>query len=190
MPPYHHGNLRQTLIDATMTSVREGRAASLSLRGIATSLGVSPAAMYHHFTDKTHLLEAVVGEIGCLLIDRMRAAKRDAPAGQGALALGYAYLDFAAEEPALFAEMMSRGDCPPGQLAQSEALALVVEALREENLVAEPTDENLHLASIAAWALAHGFAALVASRMVSLSEAKAAFAADVTARQQLGSRAG
>lgn len=57
--PYHHGDLRASLV-ATATQLLESEgAAALSLRRVAREAGVSHAAPYRHFRDKHELLEAV-----------------------------------------------------------------------------------------------------------------------------------
>jgi AcrR family transcriptional regulator len=57
--PYHHGDLRRSLIEAGLELVREGQVWSFSLREVAKLAGVSHNAPYHHFADKRDLLIAV-----------------------------------------------------------------------------------------------------------------------------------
>lgn len=56
---YHHGNLRQTLIDIACSDIREKGVDGLSLRAIAKKAGVSANAPYRHFSDKRALLIAI-----------------------------------------------------------------------------------------------------------------------------------
>ena len=56
---YHHGNLRQTLIDAAVQLAEEGGPESVSVREAAKRAGVSPGAPFRHFTSKTALMTAV-----------------------------------------------------------------------------------------------------------------------------------
>src|ERR1700743_3746946 len=60
--PYHHGDLSRALIDAARRILEAEGPQALSLRAVAREAGVSPAAPYHHFKDKTELLEAVAHE--------------------------------------------------------------------------------------------------------------------------------
>jgi len=53
---YHHGNLRQALLDAAVVAIRESGPENLSLRAIARRVGVSQTAPYRHFADKNDLL--------------------------------------------------------------------------------------------------------------------------------------
>ncbi len=66
---YHHGNLRQSLIDAAMESLEEVGLEELSLRSLAESLGVSKAAPYRHFASKRDLLVALAAEGYSLFAD-------------------------------------------------------------------------------------------------------------------------
>lgn len=57
--PYHHGDLRASLVEAASRLLEDEGAAALSLRRVAREAGVSHAAPYRHFRDKHELLEAV-----------------------------------------------------------------------------------------------------------------------------------
>src|SRR2546428_12445613 len=71
---YHHGDLRRALVDAALALISEGELGTFSLREVARRAGVTPAAPYHHFKDKTALL-AAVAEGGVLaLFGRLEAA--------------------------------------------------------------------------------------------------------------------
>ena len=86
---YHHGHLREELIAAAMLSVKTGNIDKFSLRATAQQLGVSPAAVYHHFADKTALVNAVIRETGILLNQKLHAALDPEPAdGEHAMVLG------------------------------------------------------------------------------------------------------
>ncbi len=56
---YHHGNLRQALLEAAVPVLRDKGIVGLSLRELAVTLGVSHGAPYRHFHNKTELLEAI-----------------------------------------------------------------------------------------------------------------------------------
>ena len=56
---YHHGNLRQALIDAGIKIITENGESALSLRKVAAACDVSHAAPYAHFNDKEDLLDAI-----------------------------------------------------------------------------------------------------------------------------------
>ena len=60
--PYHHGDLRRTMLAAAVSAITESGSAAVSLRELARRAGVSNAAPTHHFGDKAGLLTAVAAE--------------------------------------------------------------------------------------------------------------------------------
>ena len=80
-PTYHHGDLRNSLIQAALALVAERGVEGFSLREAARTVGVSPSACYRHFADREELLAAVAHEGLDTLAEEMRVA---AAAYQGA----------------------------------------------------------------------------------------------------------
>jgi AcrR family transcriptional regulator len=103
-PAYHHGDLRQALIDASLALIADKGVAGLSLRAVARAAGVSAAAPYHHFESRAALLAAVAEQGFTLLHGMMRDAMERA--GDDAyLRLrdsGSAYVAFALKHPGHF----------------------------------------------------------------------------------------
>src|SRR5580698_358539 len=98
--PYHHGDLSRALVDAARRILEAEGAQALSLRAVAREAGVSPAAPYHHFKDKTELLEAVAHGGWEMMSDLIATARRDAVDPRNALAdIGIAYVKFSRENP-------------------------------------------------------------------------------------------
>ena len=60
--PYHHGNLRKTLLDAAVALIGEVGPRAFTLREVARRAGVSHNAPYRHFPSKDELLVAVAAE--------------------------------------------------------------------------------------------------------------------------------
>ena len=161
--PYHHGDLRRALIDAASRVLESEGPSALSLRAVAREAGVSPAAPYHHFKDKTELLEAVAHEGWTLLDEALAKAKAGAPSPQDAMnGLGVAYVCFARENPALYRVMYDtardREDLPDQMQGDKDsAYCKVRDTLVEAG--ADPEDTlDLELATTAAWCSAHGLA--------------------------------
>lgn len=71
---YHHGNLRQALIDAGIKIINEQGENALSLRKVAAACGVSHAAPYAHFTDKESLLEAIREQVTARFMEELQRA--------------------------------------------------------------------------------------------------------------------
>jgi AcrR family transcriptional regulator len=113
---YHHGNLRDALLNAAIEVMAEKGVSQFSLSELARSVGVTPAAAYKHFVDKDALL-AELAERGFALL-RLRfetAAAKSKPARNAKEAIkrferiGQAYLQFGTEEPALFHLIFGKG---------------------------------------------------------------------------------
>ena len=81
--PYHHGDLRRTVIDTAIAMLDERAGPQFTLREVARRAGVSHAAPYKHFPDKAALLT----EIALIGLDRLRDALRAASLGADADAL-------------------------------------------------------------------------------------------------------
>jgi len=73
--PYHHGNLRETLIDAGTELARTGGPTAVVLRAVSREANVSHNAAYRHFADHEDLLAAVsaqcMRQLGLLMTERM-----------------------------------------------------------------------------------------------------------------------
>jgi AcrR family transcriptional regulator len=103
--------VRTGLIVAGLELARAGGPDAVVLREAARIVGVVPNAAYKHFTDRDALLAAVctaaMGELAARMaagVGRVRGKYRDPGAARRRLrAIGRAYLEFAREEPGLFA---------------------------------------------------------------------------------------
>ncbi|HEY6890968.1 MAG TPA: TetR/AcrR family transcriptional regulator [Solirubrobacter sp.] len=71
--PYHHGNLRSALLDASFTLLAEHGLSEFSVAKVARAVGVSTASPYRHFADRDALLDAVAAQAAVELADRIRA---------------------------------------------------------------------------------------------------------------------
>ena len=163
---YHHGNLRQELLECAERHLIAGGIAKLSLRALAREIGVSQTAPYRHFEDKDALLAALATSGFHRLFDRvsdqlagrtLRSALRD---------LGMAYLDFAIQHTEIFRLMFGPGLQPrnkypelfaAGREAILKVSRLIEAAHKDRNL---SRDEILSL-SHTAWAGVHGVATLM-----------------------------
>jgi AcrR family transcriptional regulator len=165
---YHHGNLREALIQAAQDLIGAKGPAGFTIAEAARLAGVSPAAPYRHFRDAESLLAEVATRGFEQFRDRLEAALNAAPAAepaQAAAAVGRAYLGFAREEPAYYAAMfearIAREPFPDLQSAGDRAFA-VLRALADRLAVAaliRPHPPALMIA-LHIWSTAHGIASL------------------------------
>lgn len=157
--PYHHGRLRQAVIEAAVQEVQAVGAGHLSMREIARRAGVSHAAPAHHFGDKAGIFTAIATE-GFRLITEAIAPVTEQPDGfvQG----GLAYILFAIEHPGHF-EVMFRHDLyrmdDPDLVAARGAAFDVLHGSARAAMPPGREDEAAGLV-IAGWSAAHGFATL------------------------------
>jgi len=164
---YHHGNLRETLLQAAEAELEEKGIEGLSLRSIAKRAGVSHAAPAHHFGDVNGLLTALAAagfERFVAMQKRRQAGASDTPKDQlGGLGLGY--IDFAMAHPALFRLIFSskRPDFDDPDLCQAAdaAFDLLVQNVGRVRDVDPYKDEAAMLDVMASWAISHGLADLL-----------------------------
>ncbi len=158
--PYHHGNLRETLLDAADTLLSERGAAALTLREVAKSAGVSHAAPYHHFASLNELLAAVAERAFTTLADAMeRAVHADDPA-ERLIAICDSYVAFARRQPAqfrlMFGPMLAHKREHAGfQQAAERAFGVLLRATTEYD------PGNGLVLALTGWSVAHGLANLL-----------------------------
>src|ERR1700760_731290 len=102
--PYHHGDLRRALILAAERILERDGPQALSLRAVAREAGVSPAAPYHHFKDKSDLMLAIAGA-GFEALKEALQASFDQDPSHSLTTMGVAYVKFARANPALYRVM-------------------------------------------------------------------------------------
>jgi len=104
--PYHHGNLRESLIEAGMLLARSSGPEAVVLREAARSAGVSHNAVYRHFADRDELLGEVcmrcMSELARLMEQRTSELGAREDAWAHLFATGRAYVEFALVEPGWF----------------------------------------------------------------------------------------
>jgi len=164
---YHHGNLREALIQAAQDLIGTKGPAGFTIAEAARLAGVSPAAPYRHFRDAESLLAEVATRGFDAFRDRLAAALAGASAdpARAAESVGRAYLAFAREEPAFYAAMfearISRDPFPDLQAAGDRAFA-VLRTLAERlagTARIQPRPPALMIA-LHIWSTAHGIASL------------------------------
>ncbi len=101
--PYHHGNLKQALLEASIELIREEGVDALTVAEVGRRVGVSSAAPYKHFADRQALLRALAEEGYRLLVVALVEATRGSTDPRETFRLtGVAYIRWAAENPALY----------------------------------------------------------------------------------------
>lgn len=167
---YHHGNLREALIEAALDLIAERGPAGFTFAEVARAVGVSPAAPYRHFRDRNALLiEMALRGFQQFETELTRAWDDGRPEPLRALInCGRAYLAFARQQPAYYAAMFDA--CPQpeesGELARTSDRALALLRLAAESLCAnQPKNRRppAHMVALHIWSLCHGIASLFLS---------------------------
>ncbi len=166
---YHHGNLREALLERAERTLAERGAQALSLRELARDAGVSHGAPRRHFADKQALLEALA-QSG---FERLGAGLSAAGAGAGPgfharlLAVARAYARFASDHAALLELMFAskhRPDAAEGlRSASVAAFAAPRRVIADGQAAGEVRPGDLDRVASGAWAAVHGAGAMVAA---------------------------
>jgi AcrR family transcriptional regulator len=175
---YHHGNLRQALIDAGIKIINESGEEALSLRKAAAACNVSHAAPYAHFKDKDELLEAIKKSVTDKFTEDLEAAIKDAGSADEALiAMGRAYISFFSCNPDYFMFLFGKQnisahlqmnkedkeDYPPFLLLRK----YYKKHLKENGIKKSSEEQEIEL--IKTWAIVHGMASIACMKGVNTS---------------------
>jgi AcrR family transcriptional regulator len=168
---YHHGNLREVLIEAALRLIGEHGPAGFSFADVARAVGVSAAAPYRHFRDRQALMAEVARRGFERFADELDAAWNGGhPNPLRAIEnCGLAYLAFARREPAAYAAMFEAGlpmsDVPALAQASDRAFSVLRRAA-EAACDAIPSGRRPPALMVAlhVWAMAHGVASLFVGR--------------------------
>jgi AcrR family transcriptional regulator len=164
---YHHGNLKEALISASLEILSEKGMEGLSLRNVARKVGVSHTAPYNHFSDKQALLAAISTagheQLYDILLGTFENSKHTSPNIISEIA--WAYLQFALDNPGKFKLMFSGAleeerDHPEYEEISRKNLSLFEEIIffcQNKGQIAEGKVECI---AIRLWSLVHGFAHL------------------------------
>ena len=171
---YHHGALRQTIVDEAFKALERDGLEALSLRGLAASAGVSKTAPYRHFADKHGLLVTLAAEgfgaLAGLLEGALAGADGPGGATAGVRALFRAYLQFARSRPELYKLMFSRlgfslhsETC---RINSERAFHCLVRAVRQAQERGWRADRETGALVLSLWAEVHGWAGLLNDDLV------------------------
>lgn len=160
---YHHGNLRQALVEATVGLIEEKGPQAFTLAEAARQAGVSAAAPYRHFSGRDDLLEEVARQGFEEFSDRLEKAFNEGrPSPLSAfMRMGQAYLSFAATRRGYYIAMFESGISIAGNAGLSQA------SDRARGMLVRSADALFHKlpaerrppASMVAdhiWAMSHG----------------------------------
>ncbi|GAB4167040.1 MAG: TetR/AcrR family transcriptional regulator [Planctomycetota bacterium] len=164
---YHHGDLRNALIDEAMNMIAEKGVQAVTVREISKRLGVSHAAPYRHFADRTALLCAVAAEgfrrqaealVSCVADDQTPREQMES--------LAMAYMDFAVSNPTYYRLMFANEDvaaAPTDELkeASRKSMDVVMRAYLKASNGAGMSPEEAQINFMILWTVVHGLTMLL-----------------------------
>jgi AcrR family transcriptional regulator len=175
--PYPAKTSAEIILTAAIEYLEEYGEAALTMRELASRLGLSPHALYRYYPDRAGL-EAAMAEEG---FRRLRLALADAVdnvSGKKALRAGAAaYLAFAEAHPAWYSLMMRFDEPSPGPFASGHEMWSYVVGLVGSVVGAE----NAASAAVALWAFLHGFTLLERAAILSDEKPRSGFQAGLEA---------
>lgn len=166
---YHHGNLRQALIDAGIKIINDSGEENLSLRKVAAACNVSHAAPYAHFKDKEELIEAIKNNVTEQFMEELESSVYGrASADEAIIAMGKTYVTFFSNNPDYFVFLFGKqnitahlqmnkeykNDYPPFLLLRR----MYLKHLEENGL--EKSFEEQEIEMIKIWSIVHGMASI------------------------------
>lgn len=167
--PYHHGALREALLQAAERVLERDGLAGLTLRAVAREAGVSHAAPTHHFGDLTGLVSELAA-IGFRHFNAAMASACDAATSplERALARPKAYVAYAQAHPGMYGLMFrterldySRPSLHDASEASFAGLASAIGAMRQERISGDTLTLEQGAAIARAWSMVHGFTMLL-----------------------------
>ena len=167
--PYHHGALREALLQAAERVLERDGLAGLTLRAVAREAGVSHAAPTHHFGDLTGLVSELAA-VGFRQFNAAMASSCETATTplERALARPKAYVAYAQAHPGMYGIMFrterldySRPSLHEAADASFAGLANAIGAMRQERISRDTMTLDQAAAIARAWSLVHGFTTLL-----------------------------
>jgi len=167
---WHHGNLREEMVQRGVELVELRSASELSLREVARLAGVSQTAPGHHFGDKEGLLAAIASEgFRKLMSERLSALKDGMTKEERLRTVMRVYVGFALKRPEMFHLMFGPriGDkCKYPELMEASAASFAFLGNSISEFMADPANPERppRFSTIAVWSGMHGLATLLSDR--------------------------
>jgi len=166
---YHHGNLRQALVDAALRLIEEKGPTGFTLSEAAKNAGVTPAAVYRHFEGREDLIAEAARQGYAIFADLMEHAyDKGQPSALASFeTVGRAYLAFARRFPGHYVAMFESGisiqRTPELNAVATRALGVLEKAATELSQHIPPENRPPpQMFSAHVWAMSHGVVELFA----------------------------
>lgn len=163
---YHHGNLREALVEAALMLIVAKGPQGFTLSEAARQAGVTPAAIYRHFAGRDDLI-AETARQGYETFASMLSEVAGAPGAPRVRAMARTYLTFAERYPGHYIAMFESGIDLDRRPALAEAAGRTRDLLRGacDGLCADADEVTAHV-----WSLSHGVVELYLRNSAGLSQ--------------------
>lgn len=169
---YHHGDLRNALVSAGASILKEDGVSALTLRKVARKANVSHTAPYRHFKGKDDLLAVIATQGFGLLTEGMQKVldQHAENPRQALLALGENYVNFGITYPEqlelMFGNILHNGSYPDLNQAASQTFNLLLETVKAGQEVGIIKAGDANQLAIAQWSIVHGMSTLFKKRLL------------------------
>jgi len=160
---FHHGNLREALLQASLVLLDEAGPEAVTIRAAARAVGVSHAAPFNHFKDRKALLTG----LAINLFEELHAAIEEAAdRSKGSpkdtvRAFPLALIDYGLQYPNRFRLLWRRDLLDNDDAHLERAMDQIYEKLTAEIArLPEPGTFDHDTVAIALWSLAQGYASM------------------------------
>lgn len=164
--------MRRRILDAAKTLFVRRGFDNVSMRGIASAIEYSPAALYRYFSNKREILTELREEGFVRFVASQRELQLTQPDPRERLRVGgRGYVDFAINEPEYF-QLMFCTNCQEVDLEGENAKSSMESFMLFRSTVQECVERGdfgdvpVNVAVLALWSLIHGLAALISSGRV------------------------
>ncbi len=166
---YHHGDLRQALLETTRQMIAEEGVEGVTMRGLAQRIGVSRTAPYRHFENKAALLAAVAQEGFEELIKHLRCARTADPTLSPIIRfekMGMSYVQFAIAQPTAYrlmygADAVRAEDHPKVREVVRRTLDELIEMIQECKAAGFLKTYHPRDVGMTVWSACHGLSLLL-----------------------------
>ena len=168
---YHHGNLRDAVLERAAAVIADEGPYLFSLRSLAADLSVSHTAPRYHFGSREGVLNALAAQGFVWLAEQLQTIRES---GGSFVDRGVGYVDFALQHPAHFQVMFAPTllDETDPELAESRAATFSELRSGVEQMSGDGRVEDAAAAVIAGWSIVHGIATLALSGNLDSAEVR------------------
>jgi len=170
---YHHGDLKNALIDAGIDILKQEGLHGLSLRSAAQKAGVSHSAPYAHFEDKQALIAAISTKGLTQLFDKLSqiALQYEEQPRKQFYEVAWAYTEFALKQTGLFKVIFSSAikrehDYPDFVEISHRNFELIVDVVKNSQKAGFLCQRDPRLLAVGIWSMVHGFISLFLEKQI------------------------